>query len=422
MPMIRPRSPHRGFTMIEVFAVLVIIGMLIMLLLPAVQASREAARRTSCANNFMQIGVAIQGYHAAFKQLPTQLSGTDGSATKDQDNNGRLSFLVALLPFVDQPGLWEQIQSEADRTDVDEYGIFDSYEDAYEDAMGMELSMSESDAESAEPITPWVAGGPPPYVMSYGPWRNEVPYYRCPSDPGIGDSGRTNYAACLGDGLMAADSGPMKEVNGLLVWDATLAAETDAAMRGMFVPRVTTSFDDVTDGLSHTVMLGEIATDLNDNDVRTRAAAGPGEAILRDDPDWASGQELIDPERPGFWLGANTKLQSNVRWGRGLRWADGMPLYSGCNTILPPNREVALHSDRDDCWGIVPPSSRHLGGVNLCFGDGSVRFVTDSIDAGDSRAPSVYVGSPNAPGSQSPYGLWGALGTRASGELKWDHQ
>jgi prepilin-type processing-associated H-X9-DG protein len=176
---------------------------------------------------------------------------------------------------------------------------------------------------------------------------------------------------------------------------------------------------DTTDGLSSTIMLAEVATDLGDQDTRTRPIPGPGAAVLRDNPQWGQEGGLIDAERPRFWQKASGKvLSSTTGLRRAYRWADGMPLYTGFNTILPPNREIVLRADRDDCWGILPPSSRHQGGANIAMGDGTVRFITDSIDAGDSSQPTVYIGSPNPPGSESPYGLWGALGTRASGELR----
>jgi prepilin-type processing-associated H-X9-DG protein len=210
----------------------------------------------------------------------------------------------------------------------------------------------------------------------------------------------------------------MKEVNGIFVVDAKRAAQTEAAMRGIFVPRVVMRQADATDGLSSTIMLGEIATGLGDQDIRTRPIAGPGAAVLRDNPQWARENDLIDGDRPNFWRQPSGKLLSgNTGLRRGYRWADGMPLYTGCHTILPPNREIVMRADRDDCWGILPPSSRHQGGANIAMGDASVRFITDSIDAGDAKQPTVYLGSPNRPGSESPYGLWGALGTRASGEL-----
>ncbi len=172
--------------------------------------------------------------------------------------------------------------------------------------------------------------------------------------------------------------------------------------------------------LSNTLMLGEIATDLGDQDIRTSPAAGPGAEVLRDNPAWARQGELIDPERPMFWESGrpSTVLGGDSSMRRGFRWADGMPLYTAFNTILPPNREITLRDDRDDCWGVLPASSRHQGGAHVCFADGAVRFISDSIDAGDDSLPTVYDGSSNPPGSQSPYGLWGALGTRASGELK----
>ncbi len=414
------RHPHRGFTVIEMFAVVTIIALLIGLLLPSVQSAREAARRTSCANNFMQIGLAVHTYHSAFKQLPTPLSGTEGSTVKGQDNDRRLSYLVPLLPFLDCPGAWDAIHRPLPR----DYRVIEDWE------IGMMTTIDESEGEtyaegedaSAQP--PWVVGGPEPFTATYYPWTIEPPMYRCPSDPGVGTPamGRTNYAACLGDGVMCADSGPLKEVNGRFTRDPDLAAQTEAAMRGMFVPRMVMRLGDATDGLAQTIMLGEIATDLGDHCIRTRPAAGPGAEVLRDNPNWVRENDLIDTERPQFWQTSTSKLATTPPFGRGFRWADGMPLYTGCNTILPPNSEVVLRDDRDDCWGILPTSSRHQGGANVCFGDGSIRFITDEIDAGDPSQPTVYLGSSNGPGSPSPYGLWGALGTRAAGELKWfDH-
>jgi prepilin-type processing-associated H-X9-DG protein len=332
-----------------------------------------------------------------------------------------LSFLVPLLPFLDETGRWASIQSTLERTyDPYELDIYGDLANPYDGMSGEDPERNGRDEEAAkEP--PWVAGGPEPWQRRYPPWAGAMERCRCPSDPGIGPPGigRTNYAACLGDGVVGSDSGPFRLVNGRWVPDAELAAEVGAAMRGVFVPRMVTRLDDIQDGLAHTLMVAEIATDLDDRDVRTRPAAGPGPAVLRDHPCWALDEGLIDADRPQFWLAATTKLQSTPGWGRGLRWADGMPLYTAVNTILPPNREITLHSDRDDCWGILPPSSRHQGMVNACFADGSVRVISDSIDSGDARQPTVYLGSVHPPDSESPFGLWGAMGTRSSGELKW---
>lgn len=408
-------SPRRcAFTVIELFAVILIIMVLIWMLLPAVQSAREMARRTSCSNNLLQVGQAIHSYHSVFDQLPVQLSGTDGSTVADLDNDRRLSIFVALLPFMDKGNLHERIgQPQSPMYGMSEMYGMDPYDEFGESA----------DEDDAAQEDLFVIGGPSPTNRSYEPWMTEIPVLRCPSDPGVGlpAMGRTNYAACLGDGLVGAATGPMKEVAGRFVVDADLAAQIEVSMRGMFVPRAITRLSDVSDGLSSTFMIGEIATDLGDRDMRTDPVAGPGEGVLRDEPTWARSAELLDMERPMFWkAGAGgTVLQASQGIGRGQRWADGMPLYTGFNTILAPNREITLSEDLEVSSGVVTASSRHQGGVNVCFADGSIHFVTDGIDAGDENSATVYLGSKSPPATESPYGLWGSLGTRSAAELKW---
>ena len=93
-------------------------------------------------------------------------------------------------------------------------------------------------------------------------------------------------------------------------------------------------------------------------------------------------------------------------------------MFATVTTILPPNVELCV-TQRYFNQGIVPPSSRHQGGVHILMGNGAVKFVTDSIGAGDMTQGQVMVGAAGvrAPGSMSPFGLWGALGTRATKEV-----
>lgn len=93
-----------GFTLVELLVVIAIIGVMVGLLLPAVQAAREAARRMSCGNNFKQIGLGLHNYHAAYNKLPSAGYGT-------RMHTGRLNCLVGILPFVEQQALWEQISN-----------------------------------------------------------------------------------------------------------------------------------------------------------------------------------------------------------------------------------------------------------------------------------------------------------------------
>ena len=191
----------------------------------------------------------------------------------------------------------------------------------------------------------------------------------------------------------------------------------------MFVPRKSNKFRDCRDGLSTTIMAGEIMTDLGDRDIRTHASThNGGSTPLGENPKLCEDMGQIDPLRPKFW--EPTYMPSGEPISRrGYRWAIFHPLQTQMNTILPPNSEVCL-AGHVDTHGMVPPSSRHVGGVHVLMGDGAVDFITDSIEAGNSRTPCVYCNiaggggdSVTEEGSKSPYGLWGALGTRASKEV-----
>jgi prepilin-type processing-associated H-X9-DG protein len=262
--------------------------------------------------------------------------------------------------------------------------------------------------------------GPTPQNIQYIPWATQMPTLRCPSDPGTGlpSLGRSNYASCMGDshwraqhGFMDPDFGPT---------NTGWAQESRAANRGMFVRHQGMAFRDVLDGLSNTVAMMEIATDLGDNDARTigkRHPQGqPGQNTIRDNPSTCLESNMVDPLRPQFWIAGGIEPASK---GRGFRWADAQMMQSMSFTILPPNSPVCIPHDSNGP-AIGTGSSRHQGGIHVLMGDGAVRFVTDSIEAGRQTNPVVRNGgnqaNQNAPGQASPYGLWGSLGTRAAKE------
>ncbi|WP_404305257.1 DUF1559 family PulG-like putative transporter [Neorhodopirellula lusitana] len=398
-----------GFTLLELLVVIGIIGILVGLLLPAVQAAREAARRMSCSNNFKQIALGVAQYHDAFEHLPPHGTGTFSNANDPNTTNQfRLSFLVSITPFMGHTPIWEMISQ-------DHLGYRPTDSANPEEAFGM-MGMEEFE----EPEFSYPSMGPVPSMSSYEPWATEISTYRCPSDPGIGlpALGRTNYTVCLGDAIEGLDQGLWRYEASQ--WSPSGAAQMEATGRGMFVPRMVTSFADVTDGLSNTIMLGEIATDLGDKDTRTHPSINNGweEGVLADIQICSS---QIDISRPQFWDYASFQTSANLGQGRGYRWADAIPLMTGFNTILPSNSQLCFGGD-ETTIGTLPSSSRHQGGAHVAMGDGAIKFITDSIECGAARGtPQATVTLEGkgdlAPGSPSVFGLWGALGTRNQGEL-----
>ncbi len=216
-------------------------------------------------------------------------------------------------------------------------------------------------------------------------------------------AGRTNYAVCYGDTISQMDNG----IYNSDVQNVQDQATFRAVSRGCFGNFAQYRFRDVLDGLANTICMGEINTSLGDNDIST-SSIQVGTVV--DNP--IACRSSISTSRPRYW-GSGTPNDI-----RGFCWAGCAPGYTQMNTILPPNSELCNRSNNQWWSGVYAPSSRHQGGCHVLMADGAVKFVTNSIEAGTSTAGPVISGGTGtrAPGSQSPYGLWGFLGTRASKE------
>ncbi|MGV3483372.1 MAG: DUF1559 domain-containing protein [Planctomycetaceae bacterium] len=404
----RTQSSRPGFTLVELLVVIAIIGVMVGLLLPAVQAAREAARRMSCSNNFKQIGLGIHNYHAAYDQLPTNGTGSKQivgmTDATNQSNRLFLSWLVGVLPFVEQQALWEQISSPSTVVTA-----------------GQTLPASVNGA--------WPAMGPCPWQTIYVPWVTTVSTYRCPSDPSVstgpGDLGRTNYAASVGD---AIDRGHNGGVNDYGYWGNFNNRDEDwsvtrgrAAQRGFFWNRKKSQFRDVLDGLANTIAAGEVCTSAGQNEVRAEFVRNIAFTVVNETiatPSLCKSGAHIDPLRPQFYAQTAT-VSTGSGQGKHSRWADSRPYYSAFHTILAPNNASCVYQNNDgNHSGVISTAgSRHQGGAHVLMGDGAVKFITDSIDTGNLDSNTVGRDAPALkPGTASPYGLWGALGTRSNKE------
>lgn len=384
--MISKDHPRRlAFTLVELLVVIAIIGVLVGLLLPAVQSAREAARRMSCSNNLKQVGLAMHNYQSAFKRLPQQQGGTFDLTNGATESNGNdLSWIPSLLPFIEQQALWEAISNPFA---TDRAGI-------------------------VRPV-PYPAMGPTPVDTNYIPWLTQVGALRCPSDPTTNINARpafTNYAACMGDNIhehhyngVGSDGVSDTTPRNRGTWGE---AYLKPISRGFFFGRHSTDFKDIIDGLSNTIAAGEIVVGSGTNEIHSTMFID-GIAHRFPPRHW---DDKLDPARPRYWAQGST-----TRGNRGDNWALGRTWFTGFNTTVAPNGPcVGRHVDRQV---YASTSSRHPGGVHVLMGDAAVRFISESIDSGD-QAGTIAVGSANyQPGLESPFGLWGALGTRNTKEV-----
>ncbi len=387
------QGSRRAFTLVELLVVIAIIGVLVGLLLPAVQAAREAARRMQCGNNVKQIGLGLHNYHSAYQMFPMNAGGTDNMGGAP-GNSMWLSWRIGILPFIEQQPLWEQISNP--------FGF-------------------NRDGSVRNP--PYPAMGPRPWDTNYRPWLTQVNTFRCPSDPSVvttnsAEVAFSNYAACAGDAFFEQHHSGVDD-NGNSSGDGTWGDQAGSRWaRGVFRARHFTRFRDILDGTANTIAVGENVVYAGTREVAggIARAANDGELLGTAPQDWAP--MVLDPLRPGFYA-QTANIDGTVHHHQGRRWSDGRPYSSVFHTIRPPN-SYSIERGHGN-FGMITSGSRHQGGAHMLMADGAVKFISDTIEAGN-QAQTPWgnnAGTRNVDGGkQSPYGLWGALGTKASKETQ----
>lgn len=363
------RRSKRGFTLIELLVVIAIIAILISLLLPAVQQAREAARRTQCRNNLKQIGIALHNYHDVHSQFPPgRMSPSRGQDVGMTCWYGHLSPLYHVLPYIDQANVYNSMDHNNTRV---RFGT------PLCDANGFVADLA-------------------------------ISAFMCPSDPGHVSGINTNsYRANFG----AQAFGGRKFGNNLGE-DSTFTPQAgdgiDGATGGAFGDTSGYAIAKFTDGTSNTCLYAERGIGNNNNgavSIMNYLHKDAGGTAYVGGANTDTTANIVS--RCNAITQADIDVPGNYRVDFGFTSGDDPAWYYSSFQMGAYNHLKTPNSPQPDCGkGSIPDDeseganvaarSYHTGGVHTCLADGSVRFVSDSIDLT----------------------VWQAAGTRAGGEVQ----
>ncbi len=341
----RPRSV--GFTLVELLVVIAIIGILIALLLPAVQSAREAARRAQCQNNLKQLALGCHNFESVKKYFPRGNNPGTAATSNPWPENGNTSWLFLALGYIEQDALYDRVVGVGSLGAAVTQGILPTKHP---------LVRCPSDS--------YIGGrglndfGLCNYIGSTGPQCNNPPP-GCPAPFQIHCNGQTGAGAVVPPNLTPATH-PGYEASHS--WGSTWITKD---VRGMFArggsvngvnKGPTIRHNDVLDGTSNTLLLGETLPEFCEFQIYN--LAGPG---------WAGGNHIAQGQtiQPINW---KIDRQSPPAAAFGSCVCDAQTNPSGDRARCIMNWAVT--------WGF---KSNHIGGAQFALADGSVRFLRESI-------------------------------------------
>ena len=343
----RLQKRSRAFTLIELLVVIAIIAILIALLLPAVQQAREAARRTQCKNNLKQLGLAFHNYESTYGRFPPALTIVESDNTYigegiydtpgTKPSHNVHSFTEFLLPYIEQDNLYAQINFNV--------------------PMGFTAANGGGPFTVSAETTEIFVGTQNFAVLS----NSVIPAYMCPSTPRssnaynyLNDWWTGSFSSApmytVGGGLDYQNSCPLGALRNLA--GATTTANVLGGNEGNYVGAKIAA---ITDGTSNTIVVSEVADGSNE---------------------WSMGKRLR----------GNSDEQLGVFGGTWNDWTTAVhflrPITPGsCNGDYPPcsrsNGTCVINCNNK--WNVY---SFHVGGAQTVLADGSVRFLSQNIDAG----------------------------------------
>lgn len=342
-----------GFTLVELLVVIAVIGILISLLLPAVQSAREAARRMQCTNNLKQFGLALHNYHSAMNCFPGMAYNTA---------NG-YSVQARLTPYMEQTQIYMTLDLTKPLLVASTMG-----------ASGVQDHAIEA-------------------VQAF------IPSFRCPSD-GAASQHVTNSSYPTSDGeVLDWATGSYMVCTGSdysrYRAPGTYADGTTTKSNGLFYHSSCYNIGAITDGTSNTMVMSEAC--IGDGQTVTGltydeciANKTQSRTLIYKEP--PPGKITVEDYQALHAALTGTSPNPAFGWGgdRATTWILGTPTFTAYNAFIPPNSEITTYWCMNQ--GFFGAKSYHNGGVGVLKGDGSVRFVSETINPETWRAAATING------------------------------